>query len=412
MIPKNTRNYIMNGAANGERNQSLFDAACQMRDAGNSQHEIQSALMSRALEDGLDLSEVNKTIVSVFKRPAREEASKQDGRKPKRPTLRNRKPVSYKTAPKGDYKLKKRTLPKPLEDGARVLLNTAFEESENVRIVFGTKNEETGECGPGGKGTCLSREWWIKKLDESDGHLDGIAKGRGVFIGINPMKHKGCEDKHVTSYRHALVEFDHLDLEEQWHLINEANLPCTAVMSSGGRSLHAWVHVDAKNRAEFDQRFKMLEDHLADHIDAKNKNPSRLSRLPNTRRGDSRQELLALNIGASNWKEWESHIQAEAIGERLDFDDLSTFDTTNDPNNVLGNRWLCKGGSCLFVGQSGIGKSSLSLQLAMNWALGRTVFGIRPERPLKSLIVQAENDRGDVSEMVQGKFDRTTNKGR
>ena len=55
----------MNGAANGERNQSLFDAACQMRDAGNSQHEIQTALMSRALEDGLDLSEVNKTIVST-----------------------------------------------------------------------------------------------------------------------------------------------------------------------------------------------------------------------------------------------------------------------------------------------------------------------------------------------------------
>ena len=85
--------------------------------------------------------------------------------------------------------------------------------------------------------------------------------------------------------------------------------------------------------------------------------------------------MLALNIGASNWKEWESHIQAEAIGDLANLNDLATFDTDNDPNNVLGNRWLCKGGSCLFVGQSGIGKSSLSLQLAMNWALGRTVFG-------------------------------------
>ena len=34
--------------------------------------------------------------------------------------------------------------------------------------------------------------------------------------------------------------------------------------------------------------------------------------------------------------------------------------------------------------------------------MGRTCFGITPERPLKSLIIQAENDRGDVSEMVQG----------
>ena len=56
----------------------------------------------------------------------------------------------------------------------------------------------------------------------------------------------------------------------------------------------------------------------------------------------------------------------------------------------------------MFVGQSGIGKSSLCLQLAINWALGRTSFGVRPERPLKSLIIQAENDRGDVAEMVQG----------
>ena len=81
---------------------------------------------------------------------------------------------------------------------------------------------------------------------------------------------------------------------------------------------------------------------------------------------------------------------------------MSAFDAENDPDNILGNRWLCKGGSCLFVGQSGIGKSSLCMQLAINWALGRTTFGIRPERPLKSLIVQAENDVGDVAEMFQG----------
>ena len=96
---------------------------------------------------------------------------------------------------------------------------------------------------------------------------------------------------------------------------------------------------------------RIKADHVADaqHVDPNNANPSRLSRLPNSMRFDSRQELLALNIGTPTWKEWRSHIQAEAIGERLDFDDLSTFDTTNDPNNVLGKRWLCKDGSSLFV---------------------------------------------------------------
>jgi len=138
------------------------------------------------------------------------------------------------------------------------------------------------------------------------------------------------------------------------------------------------------------------------YVDPNNANLSRLSRLPNAMRFNSRQELHALNVGAKSWQDFEAEIQAEAIGNRISLDVLADFDAENDPDNVLGNRWLCKGGSCLFVGQSGIGKSSLCMQLAINWALGRTTFDIRPERPLKSLIVQAENDVGDVAEMLRG----------
>jgi RecA-family ATPase len=402
MIPNTTKTYLQNGATNGSRNQSLFDAACQMRDAGHSQQEVQMALIQRALMDGLDIAEANKTLISVFKRDAREEP-KGNGKRNNRSNLRNRTPVDYKTAPKGNYSLKKRELPQPIDDGASVLLRAAFEQDENVRIVLSTTSDsEKGR--PDGEGTVMSREWWLDQLGKNGGNFDSkFSRKAGVYIGINPMKIKGSRDEHVTKYRHALVEFDDIEtMEEQWFLINETQLPCTAVMTSGNKSLHAWVKVDAKNRAEFDQRMKMLCDHLEDHIDSANKNPSRLSRLPNSMRFDSRQELLALNIGAKNWTEWENNIQADSIGERIDLGELVDFDTKNDPSNILGDRWLCKGGSCLFVGQSGIGKSSLCLQLAINWALGRTSFGIRPERPLKSLIIQAENDRGDVAEMVQG----------
>ena len=109
----------------------------------------------------------------------------------------------------------------------------------------------------------------MNKLRDFGGSLDRYNKKGGIFIGINPMISRGSKDEHVTKYRHVLVEFDHIPtLEEQWHLINEAKLPCTAVISSGNKSLHAWVRVDAKNRAEFDQRMKMLCDHLEDHIDS------------------------------------------------------------------------------------------------------------------------------------------------
>jgi len=403
MIPNTTKTYLLNGATEGSRNRSLFDAACQMRDAGHSQQEVQLALIQRAVQDGLDIGEANKTFLSVFSRSAREAATNKNGQKRKRNNLRNRKSVNYKTAPKGNYSLKKRELPTPIPDGARVLLKEAFKDGENVRIVLSTlKDSDKGR--PEGEGTTLSREWWINKLTELGGSLDSkFNREAGIYIGINPMTIKGSKDEHVVKYRHALVEFDDIEtLEEQWHLINESKLPCTAVMTSGNKSLHAWVRVDAKDRAEFDNRMKMLCDHLEDHIDSANKNPSRLSRLPNSRRFDSRQELLALGTGTRNWEEWEANIQAENIGERVTLDELVHFDVKNDPTNILGDRWLCQGGSCLFIGQSGVGKSSLCLQLAINWGLGREAFGIRPEKPLKSLIIQAENDTGDLAEMVQG----------
>ena len=74
----------------------------------------------------------------------------------------------------------------------------------------------------------------------------------------------------------------------------------------------------------------------------------------------------------------------------------------NDGNALLGNRFLCRGGGLLFVGSSGIGKSTAVVQMGICWAVGRECFGIRPRQPLKILYVQAENDEGDLSEMRDG----------
>ena len=87
--------------------------------------------------------------------------------------------------------------------------------------------------------------------------------------------------------------------------------------------------------------------------------------------------------------------------QRMDFDALLSFDRKADPNTVLGNRWLCRGGSLLIVGQSGTGKSSLMMQAAVHWSLGLDFFGIKPTKPLRSIILQAENDAGDVGESLQ-----------
>ncbi len=51
---------------------------------------------------------------------------------------------------------------------------------------------------------------------------------------------------------------------------------------------------------------------------------------------------------------------------------------------LLRHRYLCRGGGLLLAGPTGIGKSSLSMQFMISWALGRPVFGIEPARPIKS----------------------------
>jgi hypothetical protein len=65
---------------------------------------------------------------------------------------------------------------------------------------------------------------------------------------------------------------------------------------------------------------------------------------------------------------------------------------------LLGNRYLCAGGGMFVVAQSGAGKSSLAIQAGILWSCGRPAFEIRPSRPLRILIVQAEDDKGDVTE--------------
>lgn len=88
--------------------------------------------------------------------------------------------------------------------------------------------------------------------------------------------------------------------------------------------------------------------------------------------------------------------------QRFDLDTLLAFDSTADPNCLVGNRYLVRGGTSLWCAGSGYGKSSLAIQLAVYWACGRRCFGLRPVRALKSLIIEAENDEGDMAEQLQG----------
>lgn len=68
---------------------------------------------------------------------------------------------------------------------------------------------------------------------------------------------------------------------------------------------------------------------------------------------------------------------------------------------LLGNRYLCRSGGMFVVAPSGMGKSTLSLQMAILWCCGLVAFGIAPNGKMRILIIQSEDDEGDCTEMAQ-----------
>jgi RecA-family ATPase len=250
----------------------------------------------------------------------------------------------------------------------------------------------------------FTRDQWLTRVKEKGGIHRVFSTRDGLFVRVNPVRLKSNgADKDVTAYRHALIESDKIPKDRQERILRDSGLPIAALIDSGGSSIHAWVRVDAESMEQFHERRQKLWATLDGfEIDPANKNPSRYSRCPGGQRGDGIQRLLAVNLGPKSYEEWEQESDALGLLPALHPEQLASYDVNDDPNCVIGNRWLCKGGSLLIVGQSGIGKSTYAMQLAITWALGLSAFAISPVKPLRSLFIQAENDIGDLAEMFQG----------
>jgi hypothetical protein len=195
------------------------------------------------------------------------------------------------------------TLPQPIKNGQALHLETCFQSNELICIVFAGGPEGK----PVGRGTTQP------PLPLAMDHE------LGTFIRVNPMAENGASDREVTAYRHCLIECDEAALQLQWSALVASNLPISVAVSSGGRSIHGWVKVDGTDEKQFRERAKIAADTMEEFegikVDRATLNPSRLSRLAGCARGDARQELLAVNIGAQSWDEWISQRKPDQIEE-------------------------------------------------------------------------------------------------
>jgi len=110
------------------------------------------------------------------------------------------------------------------------------------------------------------------------------------------------------------------------------------------------------------------------------------------------------DVGQEPEKDYSQHEEAITV------DDMLNFDRDHDESTLLGLRWLCKGSQAAIQGPTGVGKSSLIMQASIRWILGRPFFGVKPVKPMKILVIQAENDMGDMSEAFQDMTNAMSNK--
>jgi hypothetical protein len=126
----------------------------------------------------------------------------------------------------------------------------------------------------------------------------------GPFCIINPLtcfpaplksgtgatyRGDGC----VKVYRHCLLEFDDLSIEDQIRFWSAIPLPVQAITHTGNKSLHVWLDLAEERINSLEDWQKTIETDLYERrfvplgVDKSCKNAARLARLPGVLRAET-----------------------------------------------------------------------------------------------------------------------------
>lgn len=244
----------------------------------------------------------------------------------------------------------------------------------------------------------------IQEIDNCNGDITKVIESydlfKGAWIRFNALDGKGVKNENVVSYRHALVESDTMSIQQQEEAYRQLNLPITAMVYSGGKSLHAIVRVDATDWKQYAERVDFLYAECAKAgiiVDRQNKNPSRLSRMPGVVRDGKLQKLVGLHTGAASWEDWKTWLaeRDDTTPPIRNLLDLHEEGTHLAPPLIDG--LLRQGHKMGLTGPSKAGKSFALIQLCASFAEGLNWIDW-PCKQCKVLYINMEIDPESVKD--------------
>jgi hypothetical protein len=114
-------------------------------------------------------------------------------------------------------------------------------------------------------------------------------------------------EESITDFRFAVLESDVQPLEQWLRILVQLPLPIVSITTSGGKSAHALIRVDASSKPNWDQTIAAIRPRLINlGADPGALTAVRLTRLPNCNRGERIQELLYLDPNPTGEPIWRS----------------------------------------------------------------------------------------------------------
>jgi hypothetical protein len=177
----------------------------------------------------------------------------------------------------------------PVEMSADAYLRAVFREGERV-VIFTNQMSQGQAMWPlqAIPATGDAGVWYLAQPVDGIEHVNPRAK---VGEDGSPKMSRRSEES-VTAWRHLVLESDDADPRDWMGAIVQIPFPITAIYTSGGRSIHALVRLDAPTKQEWDNQVRQIRPTLVTlGADPKAMSAVRLTRLPGAWREGTFREI-------------------------------------------------------------------------------------------------------------------------